>query len=354
MGGGSGGDQRRQALHEAIARAASSHRMASWEQAPCIFISLVFVPEWLRACRILSCLFSGSWPPLGWAAATRAMNDDELKARFRAFRDPGDDPGMLAAALLVAACDRPEFEAAWVEAELAAMTAAAEGYVAGHAHPRAQVEGLCFYLKDVVGLHGDPERYYERNNSYIDCVLESRCGIPITLGVIYAEVGQRLGLNCEGVNFPGHFLIRARVNEVAATQLLIDPFAGQVISHADCQAFLQQMQGEAQTLGPQHLQSASSQEVLVRMLNNLKQLAFAQGDYLGLIRHSQWIQEADPRLLLEHRDRALAYEQIQDWASAIIEWEMLAGSMTDGEPRRTLLARVAELERKSSSGRIVH
>lgn len=288
------------------------------------------------------------------AAVTNAMIDDELKARFRAFHDPGRDPGMLAAAMLVAACDRPQFEPARVEAELTAMTAAAAGYVTGHAHPLAQVEGLCFYLKDVIGLHGDPERYYERDNSYIDRVLDTHCGIPITLGVIYAEVGGRLGLSCEGVNFPGHFLIRVRAEEVGAAVVLIDPFAGRVISHADCQALLRQMQGEAQTLGPQHLQQASSRQVLVRMLNNLKQLALAERDYLALIRHSRWIQEADPELRLEHRDRALAFEQIEQWASAIIEWELLANCLPEGEARRALLTRVAELERKSASGRIVH
>ena len=287
-------------------------------------------------------------------SVTMTMQDEAVKARFRAFHDPFNDPGMLAAALLVASCGRPEFEPARVEAQLAAMATAAAGYLAGHAHPRAQVEGLCFYLKDVVGLHGDAERYYERDNSYIDRVLETHCGIPITLGVIYAEIGQRLGLRCEGVNFPGHFLVRIRVDDVDAPPVLIDPFAGRVISHAECQAFLQQMQGEAQTLGPQHLQQATSQQVLVRMLNNLKQLALTQGDFLALIRHSHWIQAADPGLLLEHRDRGLAYEQINEWASAIVEWELLAGSLPDGEPRRALLERVAELERKSDSGRIVH
>jgi len=282
------------------------------------------------------------------------MQDEALKVRFRAFHDADADPGMLAAALLVASCDRPRFEPAAVESELAAMTAAAQGYVAAHVHPRAKVEGLCFYLKDIFGLHGDLERYYERDNSYIDRVLETRCGIPISLGVIYVEVGRRLGMSCEGVNFPGHFLIRVRATDVDAPPVLIDPFAGRIISHAQCQDFLQQMQGEAQTLGPQHLQQASSQEVLVRMLNNLKQLAFAQRDYPALIRHSQWIQEADPGLVLEHRDRALAYEQIHEWASASIEWERLAGCLPDGEPRRALLEHVAELKRKSISGRIVH
>lgn len=282
------------------------------------------------------------------------MIDDELKARFRAFHDAENEPGMLAAAMLVAACDRPQFEPDRVEAELVALTAAASNYVAGHAHPLARVEGLCFYLKDVIGLHGDPARYYRRDNSYIDRVLDTHCGIPITLGVIYAEVGRRLGLSCEGVNFPGHFLIRVRAEDVRSAAVLVDPFAGRVVSQADCESLLEQMLGEGHALGPQHLEQASSQQVLVRMLNNLKQLALAERDFLALIRHSQWIQQADPGLRLEHRDRALAYERLKEWPSAIMEWELLANGLPDGEPRQALLEHVTELEKKSSDGRIVH
>lgn len=282
------------------------------------------------------------------------MDENDLQARFRAFQDSSADPGMLEAAVLVAACDRPQFQPARVESELALMTAAAQDYLAGHAHPRAQAEGLCFYLKDVVGLHGDPEHYYDRDNSYIDRVLTTRRGIPITLAVIYAEIGRRLGLHCEGVNFPGHFLVRVRAGTVEAPPVLVDPFAGRVISQQECQAFLQQMRGEAEMLGPEHLQAATSQSVLLRMLNNLKQLAAAQGDYLALIRHSRWIQQADPALRLEHRDRALAYEKLEDWHSAVVEWEMLASHLPDGEGRQKLRERVAELEHKAISGRIVH
>jgi len=256
--------------------------------------------------------------------------------------------------MLVASCGRPEFEPARVESELATMTVAAKGYVADHSHPLAQAEGLCFYLKEVVGLHGDLERYYQADNSFIDRVLETRCGIPITLAVIYAEIGQRLGLSSEGVNFPGHFLVRVRAEAVELPPVLIDPFAGRVISHTECQTFLQQTQGETQTLGPQHLQTAGSQQVLLRMLNNLKQLALAQGDYPALIRYSGWIQEADPALRLEHRDRALAYEQLSEWAAAVAEWEQLVGDMPEGESRRALLERVAELERRDLSERIIH
>ena len=49
--------------------------------------------------------------------------------------------------------------------------------------------------------------YYDPRNSYLDCVLERRQGIPITLSLVYAEVCGRLGLEMVGLNTPRHLLI---------------------------------------------------------------------------------------------------------------------------------------------------
>ena len=58
------------------------------------------------------------------------------------------------------------------------------------------------------GFKGNAEAYYDPRNSYLNNVLDRHLGIPITLSIIYLEVGWRLGLPLEGVNFPGHFLVR--------------------------------------------------------------------------------------------------------------------------------------------------
>lgn len=284
----------------------------------------------------------------------------ELRASFVAFREShrrsGDArPSVLDAALLVAACDRPEFESSLVRSRLAAMAGAARGYVAGHPHPRARVEGLCYYLKDVVGLAGDDSQYYQRDNSCIDRVLATGRGLPISLAVIYVDIGRRLGLDCEGVNFPGHFLVRIHGDDGdASPALLLDPFAGRVISHGECQAFLQRMAGSEQTLGPQHLKRASAMDVLVRMLNNLKHLAYTQQDLPGALRFSDRIQLADPRQRLEHRDRALIHEQLGDPVSAMAEWQALLDVIDDDDAKRRIEKRIERLRARDDVGRIVH
>ncbi|MGQ0814351.1 MAG: transglutaminase family protein, partial [Gemmatimonadota bacterium] len=75
-------------------------------------------------------------------------------------------------------------------------------------------------------FRGNAEAYYDPRNSFLNDVLDRKLGIPLTLSMVYLEVGWRLGLPVEGVNFPGHFLVRY---EGEAVRLLVDPFQGGLI-----------------------------------------------------------------------------------------------------------------------------
>ena len=68
------------------------------------------------------------------------------------------------------------------------------------------------------GFAGNGEDYYAPENSYINRVLETRLGIPITLSLLYACVVARLGVRCEPVNFPSHFLLRWMERPEASTE----------------------------------------------------------------------------------------------------------------------------------------
>ena len=65
------------------------------------------------------------------------------------------------------------------------------------------------YLYDELGFSGNRDHYDDPRNSFLNEVLDRRTGIPITLAVVYLEVARRAGLRVDGVNFPGHFLVRA-------------------------------------------------------------------------------------------------------------------------------------------------
>ncbi len=120
------------------------------------------------------------------------------------------------------------------------------------------------------GFKGNREAYYDPRNSFLNDVLDRRLGIPLTLGIVILEVGWRLGLRLEGVNFPHHFLVRYRGD---AFDLLVDPFdGGQVRFEDQAQEFLDRVYGGMVRVRPSFLRVATRQDMLVRLLTNLKSL----------------------------------------------------------------------------------
>jgi regulator of sirC expression with transglutaminase-like and TPR domain len=59
------------------------------------------------------------------------------------------------------------------------------------------------YLYEELGFSGNRDHYDDPRNSFLNEVLDRRLGIPISLAVVYLEIGRRAGLRLEGVNFPG-------------------------------------------------------------------------------------------------------------------------------------------------------
>ena len=101
------------------------------------------------------------------------------------------------------------------------------------------------YLFAERGFNGNQERYDDPRNSCLNEVLDRRTGIPITLSLVYMEVGRRAGLRVDGVNFPGHFLVRCpEVGGRGRAGLIVDPFhGGALLSEHDCRVLLEKHVG---------------------------------------------------------------------------------------------------------------
>ena len=118
------------------------------------------------------------------------------------------------------------------------------------------------------GFRGNAEAYYDPRNSFLNDVLDRKLGIPITLSIVYLEVGWRLNLPLEGVNFPGHFLIRYHGE---ALKLLVDPYQnGEVRFEDEAQDLLDRVYGGTVKLQESYLQGADKRDILARLLSNLK------------------------------------------------------------------------------------
>src|SRR5579871_245723 len=150
------------------------------------------------------------------------------------------------ACLLIAQDAYPELN---VEAYLHRIEAIAEGVrsrIPADAFAEQRIVALNNYLFGELRISGNAADYYDPRNSYLNEVIDRCTGIPITLSVLYMEVGQRVGLALKGVSFPGHFLVKLRVKR---GQLVIDPFSrGEPQSEDDLRKRLQHVLPRNQTV----------------------------------------------------------------------------------------------------------
>jgi regulator of sirC expression with transglutaminase-like and TPR domain len=170
------------------------------------------------------------------------------------------------AALLIARDAHPELD---VNAELARLDAMAEPLQStpGIRTPHAIADRMASYLCGELGFRGNQEDYYDPSNSYLNEVLERRVGIPITLTVVWMAIGRRLGVQVDGIGFPGHFL--AKVG--GANGVFVDCFArGAVLEESDLTTLAERYLGDASRLHPALLTPLDTTGIVVRMLNNLK------------------------------------------------------------------------------------
>jgi regulator of sirC expression with transglutaminase-like and TPR domain len=186
-----------------------------------------------------------------------------------------------------------------------------------------RVVALNQYLYDDLGYWGNTEDYYDPRNSYLNEVLERRTGIPITLGIVYMELGRRIGLPLEGVSFPGHFLVRLRLR---GGTLVLDPFTGGAPQSED------ELRGRVKRVIPdgvadnlpaselpldQFLEPASKRQILSRVLRNLK------GIYRESDKPERMLDVLNRMLLVtpdasaELRDRGFIYHRLECYRAAL-------------------------------------
>jgi regulator of sirC expression with transglutaminase-like and TPR domain len=182
--------------------------------------------------------------------------------------------------------------------------------VAADASPLARLRLLNFYFFDELEFRGAEDDYDHVDNSYLHRVIERRCGIPITLSLLYMEIGQALGLRLQGVGFPGHFLVKLPVSNGA---VMIDVYGRGITLDADAlRERLARLRGEGEARALQnYLRPAADREIIARMLRNLKRLHARAEDWPSLLEVQHRLVALLPDVPEERRDRAQTYERLE-------------------------------------------
>lgn len=191
-----------------------------------------------------------------------------------------------------------------------------------------ETEAFNYFLFELKRFSGNQLDYYDPRNSFLNEVMDRRLGIPISLSVIYMEVGRRAGLDVEGVGLPGHFIVRVR--ELGLREaLLVDPFHGVMLTREDCQDRLDTVYDGLVSLSDEHMQAVSTPEILVRMLRNLKAV------YTRSNLYKQALSCVDRILLLtredvsEYRDRGALLARLERFEEAAREIEFYLQASPD-------------------------
>lgn len=188
--------------------------------------------------------------------------------------------------------------------------------------PLLQIERINHRLFDLEKFRGNRTDYYNPCNSYLNDVLETRLGIPISLSVLYMEVGRRVGLELRGVGMPGHFLVKLRRSE---GDLLIDPFnRGRILQLEDCQVRLQEVYGPAARLEPYMIEAVDKRQILGRMMNNLKQIWIGQENLKNALKVLHLQLTLFPDSVEELRQRAWVHSQLNDHRAAFADMQRLS------------------------------
>jgi len=205
------------------------------------------------------------------------------------------------------------------------------------------------FLFDDLGFGGNVDDYYDPRNSYLNEVIDRRTGIPITLSVLYMEIGRRIGLPFSGVSFPGHFMVRLPLR---GGTLVLDPFSGGVPQpETELRERLKRVIPREALGGvpvaelplDQFLEPASNRQILARLLRNLKGVYREKDQPERLLAVLNRMIVVAPEAPAELRDRGFVYQRLECWRPALQDFADYLEREPDAADQDEVRAKMVDL-----------
>ncbi|MBC7804499.1 MAG: tetratricopeptide repeat protein [Candidatus Parcubacteria bacterium] len=260
-----------------------------------------------------------------------------------------EDIELARACLLIAQDAYPGLDVDGYLGEIGRFAGRLGGRFSLEASAEDRIVELNEFLFDDLGFDGNADNYYDPRNSYLNEVIDRRTGIPITLSVLYMELGRRIGLPLEGVSFPGHFLVRLPLR---GGTLVLDPFSrGAPQSEADLRARLERVipreAAEGRTVAQlpldHFLEPAGNRQILARLLRNLKGVYREKDQPERLLAVLNRLVVVAPDTAAELRDRGFVYQRLECWRPALQDLSDYLQREPRAPDQNEVRARIAEL-----------
>ena len=249
------------------------------------------------------------------------------------------------AALALAALDRQKVEPEPYREHLAAIAAAMESQVEpgtdadGDAGLRSRSITLSRVIAGTFGYSGDRQTYDDLQNANLMRVIDRRKGLPVALAILYIHAARSRGWPIEGVNFPGHFVLRLHHRGRA---IIIDPFAGgEPCDTATLRQKLKAAAGEKAELQPEHYAPVGNRDILLRLENNLKIRLIQEGELERAASVLEWMTLIAPKHAPLYREAGLIQARLGKLAAARAALERFL-EISDNDSQRHQVARLIQ------------
>ena len=253
----------------------------------------------------------------------------------------GEDLDLALAALYIAAEDNPSIDIYGSLNHLDQLAHEVSTSLQADSPLVEQLNHLSLYLGVKEGFHGNKDDYYNPDNSYFDRVLKSRTGIPITLSLVYMEVGARLGITLEPIGLPGHLILRCGPSN---QPIFIDPYhRGKILLIEDCEALVAEIFGRHVELTDDHFHPISRRQFLIRLLSNLKSTYIQRNDYQKALAAADRICLVDPNQPDNLKQRAWLFRQMGQFSRAISDLRNYLKLRPTPEDSKKIEAEIASL-----------
>lgn len=202
---------------------------------------------------------------------------DSIKDQLRAWANK-PNPALLEGALLINKYQYPELDTEKITKEIEQIKTDIWIELNNNLTSYEKVNVINHVFFNIYGFSGNKKNYHSPQNSFINNVLESKKGNPLSLSIIYLTVTQPLGLPIYGVNLPSHFIlcyldefmISSHVDSVSiADNILfyINPFSrGTIFNKKEIERFLKQLN---LPINEKFYTACTNIDIVKRMLNNL-------------------------------------------------------------------------------------
>lgn len=248
---------------------------------------------------------------------------------------------LLRAALTFARIEEPQLDIERYVLQIAELASRVAAMIQDPGDPGQIIAALNQVLFQEEMFRGNTADYYNARNSFLHRVLDERTGIPISLALVYMEVGRRVGFALFGVGMPGHFLLKHY--DVDGRAILIDAFEhGSIVTEEDCRQKLNDIYSGQLALQPEFLLPVTRRQMLTRMLNNLRSIYLSQRDFRRALQVVDLILVIYPRSPEDVKQRAVLRYNLNDYRGALGDFDEYVKMSPDAsdadEVRQTALS----------------